>query len=480
MAQDTIGVDSEPQKVLLSHHNLNSIGPIKVNPNENDDKLEKSVREKSEKSPKNSDFFTQNVAQDTIGVDSEPQRVRLSHPNLKMIGPKQVIFENGDILSKTYDPPDPHFGCEIEGSLPPSKDPKIMSPVSQMNSVSTNLSFGVKCGQFGTCRSNTWMSPKTRKIGCQAASTEILTSISERWPPTERQSEATENVGGPLSDHNLKGDRSVINLGSQSDSHKKNNIIEFEVPIDSNEKVISVEPNKTLKSFECLSVGMAENRAPSPEKFEFSFDNQRHLSVDKSSATQVDSDDRSNDDLPDIDIKTESSKGHPYKSGISLNKSHFEVKKNAKSINGQNIKYVKRENVKISPKSIRFKSKKSGILSKSASKIKLGDISPKSEDTNSDDNLDKNKDGKMGEFRRKHGNKIGNIIAAFEDNISMNVADPKVCGNKKEKLGNAFSRMMESAKGGGFTPSPVKRKKKRLAQVKPLSMTRMDKWLQKE
>ena len=99
----------------------------------------------------------------------------------------------------------------------------------------------------------------------------------------------------------------------------------------------------------------------------------------------------------------------------------------------------------------------------------MGGISPKSEDTDSDENLVKTVDSRLGEFRRKHGNKIGSIIAAFEDNISMNEADSKICVDKKEKMGNAFTGMMESA------VKRKKRKKKRLAQVKPLSLRRMDK-----
>ena len=61
----------------------------------------------------------------------------------------------------------------------------------------------------------------------------------------------------------------------------------------------------------------------------------------------------------------------------------------------------------------------------------------------------------------------------------MNMADPKTCDDKKEKIGNAFTKMMESARGG-YTPSPVKRKRKRLEQVKPLSLTKLDRWIKKE
>ena len=239
----------------------------------------------------------------------------------------------------------------------------------------------------------------------------------------------------------------------------------------------SVDPNETHRSFECQSVGMAEIDTTGPEIIEFNSDRQRHLLVDISSATQVDTDLRSNDDLPDNDIETESSNGQHYESGNSVGQ--FEVRKTVKCIDGQNIKYVKREKVKISPKSKYNKTKRSGIFNKFKSKIKFGDNIPRSEDTDSDESLVETVDSKLGKFRRKHGNKVGSIIAAFEDNICMYEADPEVCDDKKEKIGNAFTRMMESARGG-FTPSPMKRKKKRLAQVKPLSLTKMDRWLQKE
>ena len=76
---------------------------------------------------------------------------------------------------------------------------------------------------------------------------------------------------------------------SKSGTHYKGNTYRFDELVDDTEIVESVESNKTLKSFECLPVGMAEIRTPGPEKIEFHSDRQRHLLVDNSSATQVDS-----------------------------------------------------------------------------------------------------------------------------------------------------------------------------------------------
>ena len=113
----------------------------------------------------------------------------LSHHSLNSIGPSKVTFENGDSLIRSMTP-------QI-----PSLDATTLTPPS--DNMSTNLSFGVKCGHFGTCRSNIWMSPTTTKVNCQAVNLSNLTNISEIWPPTYRLSEAPENVGGPLSDLSL-------------------------------------------------------------------------------------------------------------------------------------------------------------------------------------------------------------------------------------------------------------------------------------
>ena len=82
-----------------------------------------------------------------------------------------------------------------------------------------------------------------------------------------------------------------------------------------------------------------------------------------------------------------------------------------RNIEGTNIKYVKREKVKISPKSKLNRSKKSGIFTKKKSKIELGGTSPKSEDAESDENLGSTVDKRLGEFRRQNKNKVKNIIA---------------------------------------------------------------------
>ena len=65
---------------------------------ENDDQFEEKVRNKKRKS----DLTTQNVARDTIGVAREPQKVPLIHHNLNLIGPKKVnLNEHYDQLEES-------------------------------------------------------------------------------------------------------------------------------------------------------------------------------------------------------------------------------------------------------------------------------------------------------------------------------------------------------------------------------------------
>ena len=75
--------------------------------------------------------------------------------------------------------------------------------------------------------------------------------------------------------------------------------------------------------------------------------------------------------------------------------------------------------------------------------------------------------------------KIGQLKKSYEENIKVNEDDPIKCEIGKKKLSNAFTILMES-KGGGLTPSPGRKKQKRLRKVKPHGTQNIENWFEKE
>ena len=76
-------------------------------------------------------------------------------------------------------------------------------------------------------------------------------------------------------------------------------------------------------------------------------------------------------------------------------------------------------------------------------------------------------------------NRIKNMISAIEENVKLNEADPNESEKGKNAVENAFTRLMNS-NGGENTPSPGRKRMKRLTKVKPHGMKRLDDWLRKE
>ena len=87
----------------------------------------------------------------------------------------------------------------------------------------------------------------------------------------------------------------------------------------------------------------------------------------------------------------------------------------------------------------------------------------------------------MGVTKRTEMNKgkIGQLIKSYEENIKLKEDDPIRSEIKKKKLDNAFTKLLES-KGGDTTPSPGRKKRKRLGKVKPHGVMKLDNWLVKE
>ena len=75
--------------------------------------------------------------------------------------------------------------------------------------------------------------------------------------------------------------------------------------------------------------------------------------------------------------------------------------------------------------------------------------------------------------------RISKIIDAFETNFEMVGATPKISEIGQKKFENAFERLMGST-GGEKTPSPGRKKCKRLKLFSPKGMQKIDRWFKKE
>ena len=87
-----------------------------------------------------------------------------------------------------------------------------------------------------------------------------------------------------------------------------------------------------------------------------------------------------------------------------------------------------------------------------------------------------------GPIKALNKGKIANIIASFEENIEKKEADTNnsVAKEEKTKIVNAFSKLMESSKGGIISPSPGKKRKKKIGSEKPLRNESISSWLRRE
>ena len=77
--------------------------------------------------------------------------------------------------------------------------------------------------------------------------------------------------------------------------------------------------------------------------------------------------------------------------------------------------------------------------------------------------------------------KVESIVAAFESNTTLKEDDPNNddTTSKKCLVVNAFSKLMNS-KGGGASPTPGKKRVKRLEKVKTTGGQQIERWLRKE
>ena len=73
-------------------------------------------------------------------------------------------------------------------------------------------------------------------------------------------------------------------------------------------------------------------------------------------------------------------------------------------------------------------------------------------------------------------NRIRKLISAIEENITLEGADPKLCEKEKIVAENAFTRLMK-INGGENSPSPGRKRTKRLKSVKPHGLQKLDGWL---
>ena len=88
-----------------------------------------------------------------------------------------------------------------------------------------------------------------------------------------------------------------------------------------------------------------------------------------------------------------------------------------------------------------------------------------------------------GPIKALNKGKIANIIASFEENIEKKEADTNnsvAKAKEKVKIVNAFSKLMESSKGGIISPSPGKKRKKKIGSEKPLRNESISSWLRRE
>ena len=73
-------------------------------------------------------------------------------------------------------------------------------------------------------------------------------------------------------------------------------------------------------------------------------------------------------------------------------------------------------------------------------------------------------------------NHIRKLISAIKENISLEGADPRLCEKEKIVAENAFTSLMKS-NGGENSPSPGRKRTKRLKSVKPHGLQKLDGWL---
>ena len=140
---------------------------------------------------------------------------------------------------------------------------------------------------------------------------------------------------------------------------------------------------------------------------------------------------------------------------------------------------VKRREIKLSPKSKACNMSKPSWL-KSNNKIIRKDLKIANE--NDDEDATDNVTVENVDDSRTNSTKvsrIAKIIDAFESNVDMVGATPKMSEIGHKKFENAFERLMGST-GGDKTPSPGRKKCKRLKLFSPKGMQKIDRWFKKE
>ena len=146
-------------------------------------------------------------------------------------------------------------------------------------------------------------------------------------------------------------------------------------------------------------------------------------------------------------------------------------------------KLVKRSKIKLSPKCKASPMHRLSKNKKSSSVKKKSDDKDKdSDDLDDVDEIGRPNVARIIDLRTTatKKSKIGGIIEAFEQNIKGNGASKTSCDVfGKNKLENAFSKLMKSSKGES-TPSPRRKRAKRLTPAKPLGMQKLDRWIKKE
>ena len=147
-------------------------------------------------------------------------------------------------------------------------------------------------------------------------------------------------------------------------------------------------------------------------------------------------------------------------------------------------KSIKRKNIKLSPKS-KLTPLRSTKLEKARKTLKMGKLStsPTSKSPKIRSEAQIGKKLKLGHTENRpqiEPNKVESMVNAFEKNIIVNESTPHKSEIEAKKLAvNAFSRLMNS-KGGVASPTPAKKKAKRLDKVKPTGTNKIDRWIVKE
>ena len=218
-----------------------------------------------------------------------------------------------------------------------------------------------------------------------------------------------------------------------------------------------------------------------PKNLNEKFGTQRHLSVNLSSGCL------NSQSLRDEDDQHENCKDKGRIDSDVNDLAKIEPKVDVRTIIDQfdgEIKKIKRKDVKLSPKS-KLTPLRSTKLEKARKTLNLGKLgmSPNLKSPKVRQEVKIGKKSKLGNTEMRpqiEPNKVKSIVNAFEMNTIVNESTHNMNESNSKKIAvNAFSELMNS-KGEGASPTPVKKKAKRLDKVKPTGLMKIDRWISKE